>query len=84
MLGIVITGITERRFIGMKYKVAGYRKMLGLTQAEMAEKINVSETTYRNKEKGRIPFKDYEMEIIHQLLKPVNRDISISDIFFDY
>lgn len=62
--------------------VAGYRKMLDLTQAEMAEKLNISEVTYRNKEKGKIPFKDFEMEIFHKLLKQIKPSISITDIFF--
>jgi len=30
-------------------KIAGYRKMLGLTQGEMARYLNISEVTYRNK-----------------------------------
>lgn len=64
--------------------VAGYRKMIGMTQAEMAKQLKISEVTYRNKEKGKIPFKDFEMEIFYQLLKQVKPTVSIIDIFFTH
>lgn len=62
--------------------VAGYRKMIGMTQAEMANQLNISEVTYRNKEKGKIPFKDFEMEIFYKLLKRIKPSVNITDIFF--
>lgn len=62
--------------------IVGYRKMIGLTQREMAEQLNISELTYRNKEKGRIPFKDFEMLKFYNLLKPIKPDTSIENIFF--
>lgn len=62
--------------------IAGYRKMIGMTQAEMAKQLNISELTYRNKEKGKIPFKDFEMEIFYMLLKQIKPSVSITDIFF--
>lgn len=62
--------------------IAGYRKMIGLTQKEMATHLNISELTYRNKEKGRIPFKDFEMLKFYELLKSVKPDAGIEDIFF--
>lgn len=62
--------------------VAGYRKMIGMTQAEMAKQLNISEVTYRNKEKGKIPFKDFEMEIFYKLLKQIKPSTNITDIFF--
>ena len=62
--------------------VAGYRKMISMTQAEMAKHLNISEVTYRNKEKGRVPFKDFEMEIFYMLLKQIKPSVSITDIFF--
>lgn len=61
--------------------VAGYRNMIG-TQKQMAEHLNISEVTYRNKEKGKIPFKDYEMIKFCELLKETNQEISIEKIFF--
>lgn len=62
--------------------IVGYRKMIGLTQREMAEQLNISELTYRNKEKGRTPFKDFEMLKFYNLLKPIKPDASIENIFF--
>ncbi len=38
-------------------KVLGYRKMLGKTQEQMAKEFNISEQSYRNREKGKINFK---------------------------
>lgn len=37
------------------------RKEAGLSQKEMAEKIGVSEATYRAKELGKVDFKSTEM-----------------------
>lgn len=34
----------------------------------MAKQLNISELTYRNKEKGRILFKDFEMQKFYELL----------------
>lgn len=62
--------------------IVGYRKMIGLTQKEMAKYLDISELTYRNKEKGRIPFKDFEMLKFLELLKPIKPDIRIEEIFF--
>lgn len=62
--------------------IVGYRKMIGLTQSEMAKQLNISELTYRNKEKGRIPFKDFEMLKFYELLQPIKPEVSITDIFF--
>jgi len=66
----------------MNPRVIGYRSMLGYNQKEMGKKLEMSEVTYRNKEKGRIPFKDYEMEEFYKLIKEeLDYDIEISDIF---
>lgn len=66
----------------MNNVIAGYRKMTGMSQKAMGEFLNVSETTYRNKEKGRISFKDYEILAFYELVKKVKPDIEISEIFF--
>lgn len=65
------------------HRVAGYRRMVNYTQKDMANQLGVSETTYRNKEKGRIPFKDYEMILFQKVMTENNLDVSIVDIFFD-
>lgn len=66
-------------------KIAGYRKMLGKSQKQIAANFNISEQAYRNKEKGRTEFKKGEMQIFKTLL--VNQgftNITIDDIFFDH
>lgn len=64
-------------------RVAGYRKMLGLTQKEVAKSLDITEATYRNKEKGRTSFKDYEMNLFVRLIKSKDPNIKIEDIFFN-
>ncbi|WP_342442543.1 helix-turn-helix domain-containing protein [Lysinibacillus sp. FSL K6-0075] len=63
-------------------KIVGYRKMLGLTQGEMARYLNISEVTYRNKEKGISAFKDKEMKLFYEVFSRKNSKITIEDIFF--
>lgn len=63
--------------------IAGYRKMTGLTQAEMAKELGVSEGTYRNKENGKARFKDNEMKIFYELVKEINPSVNVSAIFFN-
>lgn len=63
-------------------RVLGYRKMAGLTQADMARELGISEATYRLKEKGRYSFKDTEISKIISVFKRVDSSISITDIFF--
>lgn len=63
--------------------ICGYRKMTGLTQKEMAEKLNISEGTYRNKEKGKSSFKYKEMVDFHEIISKKNLSVTINDIFFD-
>lgn len=45
----------------MQIKLYELRKEAGLTQAQMAEKIGISETAYRSKELGQTDFKSTEM-----------------------
>lgn len=66
----------------MVNKVLGYRKMLSLTQKQMANKIGISENQYRAKEKGRYDFSKTEMEKFHSVVEKVIDDIEIQDIFF--
>ena len=63
-------------------KVKGYRNMLGLTQKEMAKKLNISSQSYHNKEKGYVAFKDSEKLIIKKMLLPMFPNITLEDIFF--
>ena len=60
-----------------------YRKILGLTQGEMARKIGISEQSYWNKENGRRVFNDREKLIVRDVLKQFFPDITVDDIFFN-
>lgn len=62
--------------------IAGYRKMTGLTQREMAKRLSISEGTYRNKEKGKASFKDGEMKVFYELVKKTNPSVTFQEIFF--
>lgn len=63
-------------------KARGYRNMLGKTQKQMGKELGISEQSYCNKEKGRVPFKDSEKMIFKTLLLPLFPDIKLEDIFF--
>lgn len=62
----------------MQIKLYELRKKAGLTQAQMAKKLDISENSYRMKELGRTDFKLTEMYRIANLF---NKDIG--DIFTD-
>lgn len=63
-------------------KVAGYRAMLGMTQAEIANYLDMLPQSYSNKERGKTAFKDSEKIKIKELLLPYFPEITIEDIFF--
>lgn len=54
------------------------RKEKGITQRELAQKLGISETAYRQKEKGQSAFKSDEMFIIADILEK-----DIGEIFSD-
>ncbi|TDM13322.1 helix-turn-helix transcriptional regulator [Macrococcus bovicus] len=65
-------------------KVVGYRKMLGMTQEDMAKVYNISVQAYRMKENGKTSFKNSEMLIFRDLLrKEAFPKITIDEIFFN-
>ncbi|UTI88147.1 hypothetical protein NIT62_04610 [Mammaliicoccus sciuri] len=65
-------------------KVAKYRRFIGVTQRDMAKYLGVSVQSYRNKEKGKTPFKDSEKVLIKEkLIANGFVEISIDEIFFD-
>lgn len=66
----------------MVNKILGYRKMLSMTQKEMADKLGLSEGQYRAKEKGYYDFSKTEMEKFHELVHAKVREVEITDIFF--
>ncbi|MCW6683062.1 transcriptional regulator [Aerococcaceae bacterium NML160702] len=63
-------------------KVRGYRAMLGLTQKDMAIKLNCSVSSYQAKERGDVDFKDVEKIKFLSLVKMVDKSASLEDIFF--
>lgn len=65
-------------------KVAKYRRFIGVTQRDMAKYLGVSVQSYRNKEKGKTPFKDSEKVLIKEkLIANGFEEISIDEIFFE-
>ena len=63
-------------------KVKGYRNMLGLSQKEMAKKLNISINAYRNKENGKVEFRDNEKIIIKEMILPLFPEVTLEEIFF--
>ena len=63
-------------------KIRGYRHMLGKTQAQMAEMLDISPQSYHNKECGKVQFTSEEMLAFKKMLLPFFPDITIEAIFF--
>jgi len=59
----------------MQYKLYALRKHKGLTQEDMAEKLGITPTTYRNKELGHTFFNAKEMFKISDLFQKPLDDI---------
>lgn len=64
-------------------KVAGYRNMLGYTQLDMANIMNISLQAYWQKENGKISFSDAEKKQFKNMLLPHFPSITIDEIFFE-
>lgn len=64
-------------------KIAGYRRMLGQSQKNMAKEFGISEQSYRLKENGKVNFKKQEMLKFRNLLRrELFPTITVDDIFF--
>jgi len=63
--------------------IAGYRKMVGKTQKEMADIFGISRQAYYLKEKGSISFSDNEKLKFKKILQPLFPKITVDDIFFN-
>lgn len=63
-------------------RLKGYRVMLGLTQSQMADKLNISLQSYNNKETGKTPFNDKEKRVIKSMVAEVEPDITIDKLFY--
>ena len=65
-----------------KGKVRGYRNMLGLTQAQLGERLGMTKQTYHNKEVGKNAFTDEEKRNFKELLSPQFPRLSLLTIYF--
>lgn len=63
-------------------KVKGYRVMLGLTQEQLGERLGCSIQSVSSKEKGKTPFNDKEKIVILNLVKTIQPNITIDELFF--
>lgn len=63
-------------------KLRGYRVMLGLTQQQMADKLNISLQSYNNKETKKTPFNDKERLAIKSMVSAIKPDITIDELFY--
>lgn len=63
-------------------KLPAYRKLIGLKQTEMAEKIRITPTTYSKKESGKSDFTETEMVLITKIIKEKIPDVTMDDIFY--
>lgn len=63
-------------------KLKGYRVMLGLTQQQMADKLDISLQSYNNKETKKTPFNDKERLAIKSMVAEIKPDITIDELFY--
>lgn len=63
-------------------RVLGYRKMLNLTQSDIAEILNISTQAYGQKENLKISFKDSEKVLLLNIFKEVDPELNIDSLFF--
>lgn len=66
----------------MNNRLVAYRKMLGITQKQMADRIGKSLTTYNHKETGKVEFNQKEMIAITDVLKVDLPNITVDEIFY--
>lgn len=67
----------------MPNKLLGMRKAVGVTQTEISNYLNISQTTFSKKELGKSEFKKTEMEKITAFFKKYYPNITLEEIFFD-
>lgn len=62
--------------------ILGYRAMIGKTQKQFAELLNISTPAYNRKEKGQVPFKPNEMKILKEFIQKFYPEVTIDGLFF--
>lgn len=63
-------------------KILGYRKMIQMSQEEMAERMKINKSSYWRKENGYAEFKDREKIIFRDTVRDFLPQITIDEIFF--
>ncbi|MFI3546909.1 helix-turn-helix transcriptional regulator [Mammaliicoccus sciuri] len=71
--------VLRERFLKPKTKLRKLRLSEEFTTEYVANLIGLQRRQYEQKEQGKYPFNDYEMEILANTF-----DVSIEDIFFKY
>lgn len=62
---------------------AGYRKLIGLTQNDLAKKFGVVKQSISDKERGVTGYSDSEKKILRDLVRNAGLpNITIDEIFF--
>lgn len=64
------------------YILAGYRTMLGKTQEEFANILEISKQSYNQKELGKVSFNDREKRIIKNYINKSFPEITYEMLFF--
>lgn len=66
----------------MNKQLIAYRKILNMSQTDMAKAIGIGLTAYNFKETGKSDFTQSEMLSIRDIIKKYNPNITIDEIFF--
>jgi len=67
----------------MSIRPGGYRKLIDLTQNDLAKAFGISVQSLRRKEKGLTAYSDKEKIILRDLVREkAFKNITIDDIFF--
>lgn len=67
----------------MNKKLVVYRKILNITQQDMAKKLDICLTTYNHKETGKKDFNQKEMVSITDIIREKVPNVTMDDIFFN-
>ena len=65
-------------------KVKGYRVSIGMTQIEMAQRLGITDTTYRKLENNPGKFSLQQMKAFIEIVREKDPSIKMEDIFLDY
>lgn len=66
----------------MNKQLIAYRKILNMSQTEMAKAIGIGLTSYNFKETGKSDFTQSEMLSIWKIIKRYNPKVTIDELFF--